>query len=79
MNGQTEDVKIAENGEVVVINRGTKGAAVINFSGNVNEVSLATNLLDGDYTDKVYGQPFNVKDGILTATVQPHTTYIISL
>ena len=79
MNGQTEDVKIAENGEVVVINRGTKGAAVINFSGNVNEVSLATNLPDGDYTDKVYGQPFNVKDGILTATVQPHTTYIISL
>ena len=79
MNGQTEDVKIAENGEVVVINRGTKGAAVINFSGNVNEVSLATNLPDGDYTDKVYGQPFNVKDDILTATVQPHTTYIISL
>ena len=79
MKGQIEDVKIAENGEIAIINRGQKGAAIINFSANVNEVSLATNLPDGEYKDKVYGQAFNVKDGILSGTAEPHTTYIISL
>ena len=79
MNGQTEDVKIAENGEVVLINRGDKGAAIINFAGNTNNVCLATNLPDGNYTDKVYGQNFKVQNGMLTGTAQPHTTYIVSV
>ena len=79
MKGQTEDVKIAENGETVIVNRGKKGAAIINFSGNTNEIGLATNLPDGSYTDNVYGQTFNVENGVLTGAVQPHTTYIIGL
>ena len=79
MNGQTEDVKISENGEVVVVNRGQKGASIINFSANENEVCIAANLPDGEYKDRVYGLVFKVKDGILTGSVQPHTTYILSL
>jgi alpha-amylase len=79
MNGQTEDIKLAENGEVAVINRGQKGAAVINFSSNESNVSLATNLPDGEYKDKVYGQTFKVLDGMLNGVAQPHQTYIISL
>ena len=79
MDGQVETVAIAENGESVVVNRGDKGAALINFSGNVNEISLATQLPDGEYKDEVYGQNFNVKDGILSGVVEPYTTYIVSL
>jgi alpha-amylase len=77
MDGQVEDVKMSENGETVVVNRGNKGAAIINFSGNVNEVSLATNLPDGEYKDVVYGKVFKVQNGLLSGTVEPHATYII--
>ena len=77
MNGQLEDIKIAEDGEVVVVNRGDKGAAVVNFALEANEVALATGLADGVYTDTVYGVEFKVVDGVLTGTAQPETTYIL--
>ena len=79
MNGEVESVAFAENAETVAVSRGNKGVAVINFSGNVNELALATTLPDGEYNDKVYGQAFKVQDGVLTGTAQPHTTYILSL
>ena len=79
MNGELESVAFAENAETVAVSRGNKGVAVINFSGNVNELALATTLPDGEYNDKVYGQAFKVQDGVLTGTAQPHTTYILSL
>ena len=77
MDGQTEDVKISEDGEVIVVNRGDKGAAVINFALEANTVELATALPDGEYADVVYGSHFNVENGVLKGTVQPETTYII--
>jgi alpha-amylase len=77
MKGQLEDIKIAEDGEVVVVNRGDKGAAVVNFALEANEVALATGLADGEYKDVVYGTAFKVENGVLTGTAQPETTYII--
>ena len=79
MKDQVEDVKISENGEVAAVNRGEKGSAIVNFSGNVNEVNIQTNLPDGIYSDVVYNQTFVVQNGILSGTAEPHTTYIISL
>ena len=78
MEGQVEDVQIAEDGEVIVVNRGDKGAAVINFALEANDVALATALPDGEYKDQVYGTTFVVADGILMGTAQPETTYILS-
>ena len=77
MEGQLENIQIAEDGEVVVVNRGDKGAAVVNFALEANEVALATGLADGVYTDTVYGAQFKVVDGVLTGSAQPETTYII--
>lgn len=79
MNGQTEDVRISPDGEVVAVNRGTKGAALVNFSLSEKEVSLETALPDGQYQDVVYGQPFEVAGGILKGKVAPETTYIITV
>jgi alpha-amylase len=79
MNGQLESVAFAENGETVAVSRGDKGVALINFSGNANEVSLAVTLPDGEYSDKVYGKTFQVQSGIMTGNAEPHATYIISL
>ena len=70
-------VVVSEDGEIVVVNRGNKGAAVINFSLEENKVEIATNLPDGEYKDKVYGKVFKVENGILTGTACPETTYIL--
>ena len=77
MEGQKEDVQIAQDGEVILINRGDKGAAVINFSLEANEVELATTLPDGEYADVVYGNTFVASAGTLKGTAQPETTYIL--
>ena len=77
MNGQTEDMKVSEDGEVIVVNRGDKGAAIINFALEANEVELPTALADGEYTDTVYGTAFKVENGVLKGSAAPETTYII--
>lgn len=77
MNGEKEDIKISEDGQILLVNRGTKGAAVINLSNNANPVALSTNLADGTYTDKVYGNTFVVKNGILYGIAQPEQSYVI--
>lgn len=77
MKGMKEDIRISENGEIILVNRGDKGAALINLAIEENPVGLATTLPDGEYTDTVYGQQFKVEGGILTGTALPETTYII--
>ena len=77
MEGQVEDIQISQDGEVIAVNRGDKGAAVINFALDKNEVELSTKLPDGSYTDTVYGNAFKVENGILKGTAEPETTYII--
>ncbi|MBQ8500113.1 MAG: alpha-amylase [Bacteroidales bacterium] len=77
MKGQVEDLQFAEDGEVIVVNRGDKGAAVINLALEENPVDLATKLPEGEYTDTVYGQSFTVENGVLKGTLKPETTYII--
>ena len=78
MEGQVEDLKFAEHGEVAVVNRGNKGAAVINFALEENVVELPTALPDGKYTDVVYGNVFTVEGGVLKGKAAPETTYILS-
>ncbi len=77
MDGQVEDIHFSEDGEVIVVNRGDKGAAVINFALEDNTVELPTALPDGEYADNVYGQTFTVEAGLLKGTAKPETTYII--
>jgi alpha-amylase len=77
MNGQVEDIRISEDGEVVAVNRGDKGAAVINFALEDNTVELPTSLPDGEYCDVVYGQSFKVSNGMLQGNAGAETTYIL--
>ena len=77
MEGQVEDIQISEDGEVVLVNRGNEGAAIINFSVENNNVELATTLPDGSYADQVYGNGFTVENGVIKGNLEPDTTYII--
>lgn len=78
MNGQKEDVQISDNGSVLLVNRGRKGAAVVNISTLSNQVDLPTTLPDGTYKDVVYGKEFKVKKGRLKGLAAPTRSYILT-
>lgn len=77
MQGQKEDLQFSPDGKVLLVNRGKKGAAVVNIAGIANSVNLKTGLPDGTYHDVVYGKEFKVKKGMLTGIVAPFKTYIL--
>lgn len=77
MNGQKEDIRISEDGKVILVNRGKKGAAVVNISKDASKAVLPTGLPDGTYRDVVYGKEFKVKKGKLTGYLAPFRTYIL--
>lgn len=77
MAGQKEDLQFSENGQVLLVNRGKKGAAIVNLGQFANEVNLPTGLPAGTYKDKVYGVEFKVKNGRLTGIAAPERTYIL--
>lgn len=77
MAGQKEDVQMSEDGEVLLVNRGKKGAAMVNLSKSANYIDLPTSLPAGTYKDQVYGKEFKVKNGRLTGILAPERSYII--
>ena len=77
MAGQKEKIEISDNGQVLLVNRGKKGAAVVNISDHANQVNLPTTLPNGTYKDTVYGKEFKVKNGRLTGYLAPERTYIL--
>ena len=77
MKGEKEDVRISPNGSVLLVNRGKKGAAIVNISQLSNVVDLPTTLPNGTYRDEVYNKEFKVKNGRLTGYAAPHRTYIL--
>lgn len=77
MKGQKEDIQISDNGRIIVVNRGKKGAAIVNVSGLANKINLPTGLPNGTYKDKVYGIEFKVNKGRLTGIAAPYRTYIL--
>lgn len=78
MKGQKEDLQFSGNGAVLLVNRGNKGAAVVNISKSANFVDLPTGLPNGTYYDQVYHKEFKVKDGRLKGIAAPHKSYIIT-
>ena len=77
MAGQPEDIQTCADGEVLAVNRGKKGTALINLSGLSKPLDVATSLPDGKYRDEVYGKEFQVKKGRLTGILAPRRTYIL--
>ncbi len=77
MSGQTEKVEVSPNGQVLLVSRGKKGAAVININKSANSVDLPTTLPDGNYHDVVYGKEFKVRKGRLQGILAPMRSYIL--
>ncbi|WP_304678744.1 hypothetical protein [uncultured Lactobacillus sp.] len=59
------------------LNRGKKGAAIVNLGKLANFVDLPTGLPAGTYRDEVYGKEFKVKGGRLKGIAAPERSYIL--
>lgn len=77
MKGQPEDLQMSEDGHILVVNRGKKGAAIANISTVAGFVDVPTGLPAGTYRDVVYGKEFKVKGGRLHGIAAPLRTYIL--
>ncbi len=77
MDGQLEDLQMNAGKDVLLVNRGNKGAAIVNLAANARSLDLVTSLPDGEYFDKVYGQPFVVENGRLKGALKGATTYVL--
>jgi hypothetical protein len=77
MSGCGEQVMASENGAVVEVVRGDKGAALINISNEAQTIAMPTSLPAGEYTDKVHNVTFNVTDSIISGQLAPLASYIL--
>lgn len=78
MHGQPEKVSTTENGAVIEVCRGHKGASLINISNEAQSIALPTDLPDGNYEDAVHHTKFEVSDGMLKGILQPTSSYILT-
>ncbi|MCM1005726.1 MAG: alpha-amylase family glycosyl hydrolase [Prevotella sp.] len=78
MKGQKEDIQVSDNGQVLLVNRGKKGAAAVNISTHADRIDLPTALPNGTYRDQVHGKEFKVKNGRLIGILAPLTSYILT-
>ena len=77
MLAEDETITLNEDKTIVAVNRGKRGAMVINITENEIPVSIKTNLPDGKYVDDVHNNTFRVKKGILTGTLAPTSSYAL--
>lgn len=77
MHRQLEKIKVSADGTIVEINRGNKGAVIVNLSQEPAQLSMKTTLADGTYKDRVYGNTFTVEKGIIKSSLRPETSYVI--
>lgn len=78
MKGLAETLTANEQGTVIEVSRGNKGAALINISSEEQSADgMTTTLPDGSYTDKVNKQTFTVSDGKLSGNLAPYTSYLL--
>jgi alpha-amylase len=77
MSGEMEHIFSSNDGTVVEVARGSKGAALANFTDKAHSFKIETTLPAGTYTDEVYGNTFKVKNGFIEGKLAPLTSYII--
>ena len=77
MASEKEDLQMSDSGEVLLVNRGKKGAAIVNLDKVANFVDLPTGLPAGTYREEVYGKEFKVKGGRLKGIAAPERSYIL--
>lgn len=78
VSNEKETIESNANGDVILVNRGKKGASIVNLGTHSNSIDLPTTLPDGKYHDEVYNREFRVKNGRLKGILGPERSYIIT-
>ena len=63
--------------KLLMIERGTSGAVLINSSNENVDLDCSTNVADGTYTDSVSGSTFTVSGGTLKGTVKAGSIAVV--
>ena len=69
MVGEDQKVTNPNGNKTLMIERGDKGAVILNMQGTSLSLNTSTSMADGDYTDQAHGGTFHVSGGRLTGTV----------
>jgi len=80
MVGESETLRNPDgNNSVLMVERGTKGAVIINDSDDVFDLESETNLADGTYINSVEGEDslFTVSDGIITGKIAANSVVVL--
>ncbi len=78
MQGENEKLSnIGGSDSVLMIERGTKGAVIVNASDKAIDISAPSVLDDGEYTEQITGNTFTVKDGVLKGEVGANTVAVV--
>lgn len=77
MHGRPETIVSNDDGAVVEVARGDKGAVFVNLSDSNQTVELPSYLPDGVYSDGIHGNTVIVTDGIARTTLAPLSSYVI--
>lgn len=66
------------NSKILMIERGTKGVAIVNMNSSSTALSSATNLANGSYTNKTNdNRTFTVSNGILKGTLPARSVVVL--
>lgn len=64
------DEALSVQNKMTLIERGGLGATIVNLGGTTGDAKIwATTLADGEYTDAITGNTFNVTEGVLTGAI----------
>ncbi|MGN0453247.1 MAG: alpha-amylase family glycosyl hydrolase [Ruminococcus sp.] len=78
MRGESEKLSnIGSGTSVLMIERGSKGAVIVNASEEAVEVNTSTVISDGVYTEHISGSSFTVKDSVMTGTVPARSVAVV--
>lgn len=78
MVGESEYIRNPNGDEqVVMIERGTKGAVLVNLVNNDKNLNSETKLANGTYTDKISGKTFTVSNNRITANIPSRSVVVL--
>lgn len=78
MVGESEYIRNPNGDEqVVMIERGTKGAVLVNLDNNDKNLNSETKLANGTYTDKISGKTFTVSNNRITGNIPSRSVVVL--
>eukprot|EP00833_Pecoramyces_ruminatium_P005986 jgi/Orpsp1_1/1180018/evm.model.c7180000071811.1 len=77
MEGEMENLRNIKDNKVIMIERGSKGAVIVNLNKDKTTIESETLLADGSYKDHISGNLFTVTKGKITGQLLPRSATVL--